>query len=312
MSASRCSNRFVEAGGNFIDTADVYSRGASEEIIGRWLAGRRRDDLVIATKVRFGTDDPAARGVNRFGLSRKHIMSAVEASLRRLQDRLHRSLSGPSLGSGRTAGGNAEHARHARAERQGALSRRQQLHRLAAPEGVDMAQAHGWEPFVCLQPLYNLLDRDIEWELLPVCRNEGLGVIPWSPLRGGWLTGKFHRGMAGPPADSRVKGAEERGWSESWTRYGNEATWSVIDTLLAVSEAAGKTPAQVALNWVSRRPGVTAPIVGARTVEQLDANIGSTGWSLTPEQAKKLDDASARRLPYPYEQQARLAQPRPT
>jgi aryl-alcohol dehydrogenase-like predicted oxidoreductase len=305
--STRMLERFVAAGGNFIDTADVYSRGASEEIIGRWLAGKRRDDFVIATKVRFGTDDPAARGVNRFGLSRKHIMSAVEASLRRLKtdyiDLYQVHLWDPGTPLEETLGTLDTLVKGGKVRYLGASN----FTGWQLQKAVDLARANGCEPFVSLQPLYNLLDRDIEWELLPVCRNEGLGVISWSPLRGGWLSGKFRRGMAGPPDESRVNGAEERGWSESWTRYANEATWSVIDALLAVSKETGKTPAQVALRWVSGRPGVTAPIMGARNLEQLDANLGSIGWSLTPEQTKKLDEASARRLPYPYETQARMA-----
>lgn len=141
---------------------------------------------------------------------------------------------------------------------------------------------------------------------MPVCRNEGLGFIAWSPLRGGWLSGKFHRGMSEPPENSRVRGAEQRGWSESWTRYNNEGTWLVIDTLQAVAKETAKTPAQVALNWVLRRPGVTGPIIGARSLQQLDDNIAASGWSLTDEQVKRLDTASAKPLPYPYESHSRL------
>jgi aryl-alcohol dehydrogenase-like predicted oxidoreductase len=131
--------------------------------------------------------------------------------------------------------------------------------------------------------------------------NEGLGVIPWSPLRGGWLSGKYQRGMAAPPENTRVKVAEERGWSESWSRYNTEATWTVIDTLCEVAAEAGKSPAQVALNWVLNRPGVTAPIIGVRTIEQLEDNLAATDWTLTPEQQEKLTKVSEVRLPYPYD-----------
>jgi aryl-alcohol dehydrogenase-like predicted oxidoreductase len=151
-----------------------------------------------------------------------------------------------------------------------------------------------------LQPLYNLLDRDTEWELLPVCRNEGLGVIPWSPLRGGWLSGKVRRGMTSPPSGTRLEIAESRGMSEKWSAYDNEHTWRVLDELFAVADEAGKTPAQVALRWLLQRPGVTAPIIGARNREQLDANLGSTGWALTEDHLARLAEASAKPLPYPY------------
>jgi aryl-alcohol dehydrogenase-like predicted oxidoreductase len=158
----------------------------------------------------------------------------------------------------------------------------------------------GWEPFTCLQPLYNLLDRQIEWELLPVCQNEGAGVLPWSPLRGGWLSGKFRRGMAAPPEVSRVKMAEEQGWSEAWSIYNNDRTWSVLDALFAVAEEAGKTPAQVALNWLLQRPGVTAPIIGARTMEQLEVNLAATGWSLSVEHMARLSQVSEIETPFIY------------
>jgi aryl-alcohol dehydrogenase-like predicted oxidoreductase len=291
-------DRFVEAGGNFIDTADVYSRGASEAVVGRWLAGKQRDDLVIATKVRF----PMGEGPNDVGLSRKHILSSVDQSLRRLGteyidlyqvhcwdhstpleetlstlDSLVRSGKVRYIGASNYAGWQLQKA-------------------------IDLSRRMGWEPFVCLQPQYNLLCRPTEWELLPVCQNEGLGVIPWSPLRGGWLSGKYRRGMTEPPAGTRVAVAEEQGWSESWSAYNNERTWSLLDTLFAVAEEAGKSPAQVAINWLLRQPGVTAPIIGARTMPQLETNLGSAGWQLDEHAMEHLDRASAIEMPYPYEQ----------
>ena len=166
-------------------------------------------------------------------------------------------------------------------------------------KAIDLSRHNGWEPFACLQPLYNLLDRSTEWELIPVCQNEGLGVIPWSPLRGGWLSGKFRRGMTAPPSDTRVKAAEEMGWSESWSAYNNERTWSILDELFAVAEEAGKAPAQVALNWLLQRPGVTAPIIGARSLEQLEANLGASGWALSGEQAARLTQAGEMQALYP-------------
>jgi aryl-alcohol dehydrogenase-like predicted oxidoreductase len=167
-------------------------------------------------------------------------------------------------------------------------------------KAIDLSRANGWEPFTCLQPLYNLLDRSIEWELLPVCRSEGVGVIPWSPLRGGWLSGKYRRGMSGPPAGTRIEDAEKEGWGERWSEYATDRTWNVIDALLAVAEEVGKTPAQVALNWMLTRPGITAPILGVRTMAHLEDNLGATGWALSAEQMDRLNHASDVARPYPY------------
>ena len=290
-------NRFVEVGGNFIDSANVYTHGASEEILGRWLKEKRRDDFVIATKVRFGMGP----GPNDLGLSRKHILSAVEASLRRLNteyldlyqvhcwdnkaplvetlaalDTLVKSGKVRYIGASNFSGWQLQKA-------------------------IDLSRHNGWEPFSCLQPQYNLLERGIEWELVPVCLNEGVGIIPWSPLRGGWLSGKYQRGMQRPPEGSRVETAEQKGWSEAWSAYANEHTWSILDALFAVAHEAGKQPAQVALNWLLQKPGVTAPITGARTMDQLENNLGGSGWTLTPDQFARLEKASLPGLPYPYD-----------
>jgi aryl-alcohol dehydrogenase-like predicted oxidoreductase len=289
-------DHFVEAGGNFIDTADVYTRGASEEVVGRWLKDKSRDDFVIATKVRF----PMGEGPNDVGLSRKHILAAVEASLRRLGTdyidlyQVHNWDRGTPLEE--TLSTLDGLVRSGKARYIGVSN----YTGWQLQKAIDLSRYKGWEPFVCLQPLYNLLDRSTEWELLPICQNEGLGVIPWSPLRGGWLSGKYRRGMAAPPEDTRVKAAEEHGWSESWSAYANERTWGVLDVLFEVAEETGKTPAQVALNWVWGRPGITAPIIGARTLEQLKDNVGAVGWLLSEEQLARLNQASNVTPPYPY------------
>jgi aryl-alcohol dehydrogenase-like predicted oxidoreductase len=290
-------DRFVEAGGNFIDTADVYTQGASEEIVGRWLQDKPRDDFVIATKVRF----PMGDGPNDVGLSRKHILAGVEASLRRLGtdyiDLYQVHCWDRATPLAETLSTLNELVRAGKVRYIGASN----YSGWQLQKAVDLSRQMGWEPFSCLQPLYNLLDRSVEWELIPVCQNEGLGVIPWSPLRGGWLTGKFHRGMEAPAAGSRIEKAEAEGWSEAWSTYNNEHTWSVLDELFAVAAEAGKTPAQVALNWVLQRPGVTAPIIGARTLDQLESNLGAAGWALGAAQMERLNDVSAKALPYPYD-----------
>ena len=288
--------RFAAAGGNFIDTADVYGQGVSETITGQWLKGKRREDWVIATKVRFRVGE----GVNDEGLSRKHILASVEGSLRRLGceyidlyqvhswwdkinleetldtlDTLVQSGKVRYLGMSNFRGWQLQKA-------------------------IDLSRMREWEPFVCLQPLYNLLDRGIEYEMVPICQNEGLGIIPWSPLRGGWLSGKYRRGMTTPPEGSRVDTATKQGWSESWDTYDNEHTWSVLDALLGVAQEAGKTPAQVALQWLLQRPGVTAPIVGARNLQQLEDDLGAIGWTMADEHLSRLNEVSAPQKIYPY------------
>jgi aryl-alcohol dehydrogenase-like predicted oxidoreductase len=290
-------DRFIETGANFIDTADVYSRGISEEIVGRWLKDKARDDLVIATKVRF----PMGDGPNEIGISRKHILAGVENSLRRLNTdyidlyQVHCWDNGTPLEE--TLSTLDSLVKSGKVRYIGVSN----FNGWQLQKALDLSRNMGWEPFSCLQPQYNLLCRSTEWELIPVCQNEGLGVIPWSPLKGGWLSGKYQRGMTAAPKGSRVEIAEEKGWSESWSAYNNEHTWTVLDALFAVAEDVGKTPAQVALNWLLQRPGVTAPIIGARTMAQLEDNLKASGWSLNEEQMAQLNQASELTLPYPYD-----------
>ncbi len=286
----RILDEFVEAGGTLIDTADTYSAGASEVILGHWLKTKDRDDLVIATKV-YGEAGP---GLPVRGTGRKHIMAAVEASLRRLQtdfidlyqmhvyddatpfeetlttlDALVRSGKVRFIGASNYAGWQLQKA-------------------------IDVSRHLGLEPYVSLQPLYNLLDRDAEHELIPVCRNEGAGVIAWSPLAGGWLSGKYTRDLGAPPPGARASAAD-------WQSRDTDRTWRVIDTLTTVAAEVGRTPAQVALRWVAQRPGLTAPIIGVRTPTQLADNLGATGWELDDEQLHRLTEAGATPPPYPHD-----------
>jgi len=288
-------DRFVEAGGNFIDTADVYTRGVSEEFIGNWLKNKTRSEVILATKVRFTMGDD----VNNTGLSRSHILDAVDKSLQRLQTdyidlyQVHCWDRGTPLEETlSTLDGlvKAGKVRYIGVSNYTAWQ---------LQKAVDISRQNGWEVFTCLQPLYNLLDRYIEWGLVEVCANEGIGIIPWSPLRGGWLTGKYQRGMENPPEGSRIEIADEHGWSEGWSNYAHDRTWHVIDTLMDVANETGKEPAQVALNWCKDQPQVTAPIIGVRNMKQLDSNLGSVGWKLSEEQLQKLNEASHLKAPYP-------------
>ncbi|RCW69797.1 aldo/keto reductase [Saliterribacillus persicus] len=293
-------DRYKAEGGNFLDTADVYTRGASEEIVGSWLQKQNRDDFVLATKVRF----PMGEGPNDVGLSRKHIISGVKESLRRLKtdyiDLYQVHAWDPRTPLEETLSTLNDLVREGLVRYIGASNYKGwQLQK-----AIDMSEKNGWEKFVCLQPQYNLLTRATEWELIDVCENEGLGVIPWSPLRGGWLSGKFTRELSKPPENTRIAEADKKGYSETWDMYNNETTWNLIDTLIEVAKEVNKTPAQTAINWLLNKRGVTAPIIGARNREQLEANLGSAGWSLNDNQMARLDRASDLFVSYPYDQAA--------
>ncbi len=290
-------DRFVEAGGNFIDTANVYSRGISEDIVGKWLSKQTRDDLVIATKVRF----PMGEGPNDVGLSRKHILASVEASLKRLQtdyiDLFQVHCWDPHTPLKETLSTLNDLVRSGNVRYIGVSN----FAGWQLQKALDISRERHWERFVCLQPQYNLLTRSTEWELIPVCLKEGLGVIPWSPLRGGWLSGRYRRGMTTPPVDSRVEQATKENWGERWSNYDNEFTWNLIDTLFEIAEEAGKSVAQVSLNWLLQQPGVTSPIIGVRTMTHLEDNINATGWRLSDDHMSRLNSASKPALPYPYD-----------
>jgi aryl-alcohol dehydrogenase-like predicted oxidoreductase len=285
--------RFLEAGGNFIDTADVYETGLSEEITGRAIKDVR-DDVVLATKVRF----PMGDGPNDVGLSRKHVLAGCEASLRRLGTDYIDLYQ--------------VHMWDAATPLEETLSALTDLVRAGKVRYIGVSNFTGWqlmkalcvselgrfERFVSLQPQYSLVERNIEREVLPVCREEGLGVIPWGPLGGGFLSGKYRRGEE-PPGDSRIAEVPDE-FEESWTRRNVERNWRTLDVVGEISEETGKSYAQIALNWLLRQEGITAPIIGARRVEQLEDNLGAAGWELSPEQVARLSEVSAIEDVYPH------------
>jgi aryl-alcohol dehydrogenase-like predicted oxidoreductase len=283
---------FLDAGGNFVDTADVYADGASEEITGRAL-GARRDGVVLATKVRF----PTGLGPNDRGASRAHIRMGIEASLRRLGtdwiDLYQIHCWDSSTPIEETVSTLDDLVREGKIRYAGASN--YTAWQLAKSLGV--AALHGWEPFVSLQPEYSLITRDIERELLPLCREEGLAVLPWSPLAGGVLTGKYREGEEFPEG-TRGGDTEE---SIEFTYRLHERAWNIVEAVRKVAEEAGRTPSQVALNWVASQPGVTAPIIGARTLTQLEDNLGAVGWQLEEEHRTALLWASAFPRGYPYD-----------
>jgi aryl-alcohol dehydrogenase-like predicted oxidoreductase len=285
--------RFLEAGGNFVDTADVYTKGLSEEITGRAIKGVR-DDVVLATKVRF----PMGEGPNDVGLSRKHVIGGCEHSLRRLGTdyidlyQVHCWDGATPLEETLSALSDLVRAGKVRYVGVSNFTAWQLM------KSVSLSDALGFERFVCLQPQYSLVERNIEREVLPVCEEEGLGVIPWSPLGGGFLSGKYRRGEE-PPQGSRISEAVES-MEEYWDRRATERNWRVLDVVGRISEETGKSYAQISLNWLLRQPAVTAPIIGARTLDQLEDNLGASGWELDEAQVSDLSEAGALEDVYPY------------
>jgi aryl-alcohol dehydrogenase-like predicted oxidoreductase len=293
-------DRFIEAGGNFVDTADVYAAGRSEEIIGRWFADRPADvtePVVLANKGRF----PAAGdgSPNAAGLSARHLTRALDASLRRL-----------GLDSVDLYQVHAYDALTPVEETLRTLDRFIQAGKIRyyglsnftgwqLTKAVHLARALNVAEPVTLQPQYSLLSREIEWEIVPACLDAGLGLLPWSPLGGGWLSGKYRRDQR-PTGDTRLGDDPNRGM-EAYDRRGTEQTWNVIDEVQKIAEDRGVSMAQVALAWVTARPAVTATILGARTLEQLEANLGAADLELTAAETAVLDAASHPAVAdYPY------------
>lgn len=290
-------DRFVEAGGTFIDTADVYAAGVSESMIGRWLANRpgMRDRVVLATKGRF----PMGDGPLDAGLSRAYLSRALDASLRRLGVEavdLYQAHGWDPLTPVEETLRFYDDAVRAGKIRAAGVSN---FLGWQVQRAVLTARHHGWTPVATLQPQYNLLAREIEWEVLPVCVEEGVAVLPWSPLGGGWLTGKYAR-------DARPEGATRLGEDpargvEAYDKRNTERTWRVLDAVQRVAEGRGVTMAQVALSWVIDRPAVASTALGARSLRQLEDNLGAAGLHLGPDETAGLDAASAPPTPdYPY------------
>ncbi|MGH8892542.1 MAG: aldo/keto reductase [Actinomycetes bacterium] len=290
---------FVEAGGTFVDTADVYTAGAAEEIVGRWLAKRPddvRDRVVLATKARMAMGSDA----NDVGLSRRHLDRALEASLRRLGVEtidLYQPHAWDPLTPVEETLRFFDDAVRAGKVRYLGLSN---FAGWQVQKTVDAADRRGWPRPVTLQPLYNLISREIEWEIVPACQESGLGLLPWSPLGGGWLTGKYTRDQR-PGGATRLGEDPARGVEAYDTRSGSERTWAVIDALQEVADGRGVPMGRVALAWVHDRPAVTSVILGARTTGQLTDNLGAVGLHLTDEETARLDAASdPAPADYPY------------
>jgi aryl-alcohol dehydrogenase-like predicted oxidoreductase len=287
-------DRYRESGGNYIDVADSYNGGESERIVGAWVESRRaRREMLLGTKVFF----PTGTGPNDAGLSRRHILDSVDESLGRLRTdwidlyQLHCFDRMTPLEE--TLGALDHLVRSGRVRYVGVSN----FTPSQLAKGLMICGRGALARLSTLQLEYSLLVRSPEWELLPLCAEEGVGTLAWSPLAGGWLSGKYRRD-GDLPAESRA-GRGDR-WDDASEQRGGEHTWGIIEELQHVAAENGRVPAQVALNWLLCRKAVTCPIMGARTVEQLEENLGAVGWALTAGEVERLDRASAVPEPYPY------------
>jgi aryl-alcohol dehydrogenase-like predicted oxidoreductase len=278
----RIIHRALDAGINFIDTADVYSRGESEEIVGKALAGGRREHVVLATKVH-GTmgDDP-----NQFGNSRRWIVKEVENSLRRLQTdwidlyQIHRPE--PDTDIDETLGALTDLVRAGKVRYVGSST-------FPASQIVEaqwVAQRRGRERFVCEQPPYSLLVREIEKDMLPTAQRHGMGVIPWGPLNGGWLSGRYRKGED-PPESRRAQRLPGR---YDLSDPGNQRKLDAADALATLAEDAGMTLIEMALAFVIRHPAVTSAIIGPRTMEHLESQITAAEVTLSDDLLDRIDE----------------------
>ena len=287
--ARRLVDICLEAGVNLFDTADVYSNGASEDVLGKAIKGRR-DAVLISTKASLPTGD----GANDRGSSRSRLIRSVEAALKRLGTdhidifQLHAFDASTPVEEVVSTLDRLVQDGKLRYTGVSNFSGWQIMKSLAA------AERHGWTRYVANQVYYSLVGRDYEWDLMPLGADQGLGALVWSPLGWGRLTGKISRGKP-LPAGSRLHETADFG-----PPVEDELLFRVVDALEEVAAETAKTVPQVAINWLVSRPTVSSVIIGARNEEQLRQNLGAVGWSLTKEQIEKLDRASAVTAPYPH------------
>ena len=298
--ASRLIDICLEAGVNLFDTADIYSGGRSEEVLGKALAGRR-DQVLLSTKAAFRMDN----GPNELGSSRYHLIRACEDSLRRLKtDHIDiYTMHGfdaltPVEETLRTLDTLVQSGK----VRYIACSNFSGWHLM---KSLATAQTYGWTRYVAHQAFYSLVGREYEWELMPLALDQKVGTIVWSPLASGVLSGKIRRNQPAPEG-SRVQQIGSEG-----SRIPDEKVYEIVDMLDVIAEETGKSVSQIALNWLLQRPTVASVIVGARNEEQLKLNLGAVGWNLTAEQVAKLDKASEIPTIYPYWHQRPFAERNP-
>jgi aryl-alcohol dehydrogenase-like predicted oxidoreductase len=291
-------NAAVDAGVGFFDTADVYGQdGLTERVIGRWFErDGRRDEVVLATKCRFRM----ARGPNGSGASRLRVMRACEESLRRLRtdriDLYQIHMQDIETPEEETLRALDDLVAHGKVLYVGASN--YAAYRLV--DSIWHARSRNFARFVSLQAQYSLVVRDIEREHIPACREHGIGLLPWSPLAGGFLSGKYRRADRPPP------GSRLEQWKDRWGRLDSERNWAVVEVLRAVADEIGATASQVALAWLLRKPTVSSVIFGARSLAQLAENVAAAALELPHSAMQRLDEASAIELGYPYDFMARV------
>jgi len=289
---------FLDAGGTLVDTADVYGAGRSEEIIGRWLASRPAEvtrRVVLATKGRFPVEDSP----NGAGLSAVHLTRALEGSLRRLGveavDLYQLHAFDPWTPLEETLRTLEGFARAGKIRYWGVSN----FTGWQLTKAVHLARALNVPGPVTVQPQYSLLVRETEWEIVPAALDTGLGLLPWSPLGGGWLSGKYQRDVR-PSGATRLGEDPARGM-EAYDRRGTARTWDVIEAVRKIAAGRCASMAEVAVAWVTARPGVTSTILGARTLAQLQANLRAADLQLAPQETAQLDAVSdPRPADYPY------------
>lgn len=288
--ATRLVDLCLDAGVNLFDTANVYSAGMSEEILGKAIKGKR-NQVLISSKATF----PMGDGTNDFGSSRAHLIRSCEDSLRRMEldhlDIYH--MHGFDANTPVEETLNALHNLIQSGKvRYIGCSNFSGWHLM---KSLSVSERYGWAKYICHQAYYSLVNREFEWELMSLALDQGVGTMVWSPLASGLLSGKYRRGQPKPDARVSQGGSPVPGFAVS-----EEILYKTVDALTDVAKETEKTVAQVALNWLLQRPSVDCLVIGARNEEQLKQNLGATGWNLSIGQVKKLDAASEVAPAYPY------------
>lgn len=300
--ATRLVDICLEAGLNMFDSADVYSGGLAEEVLGQAIRSRR-EQVLISTKATFRTGP----GVNDVGSSRQYLLRAVEASLRRLGTDtidLYQMHGFDALTPVEETLATLDDLVRSGKVRYIGCSNFSGWHLM---KSLAASERHSLTRYVAHQAYYSLVGRDYEWELMPLALDQHVGTVVWSPLGWGRLTGKLRRGQP-PPETSRLQSQRQ---VDAAPPLSDEYLFQVVEALDAVARETGKSVPQIALNWLLQRPSVASVIIGARTEEQLRQNLGAVGWNLTPEQVARLDAASATTPAYPYWHQRGFADRNP-
>jgi aryl-alcohol dehydrogenase-like predicted oxidoreductase len=294
----------MEAGLNFFDTADIYSFGASESVLGAAIKHLRREDVLISTKATFGF----GKGANDVGSSRYHLIQSLDASLKRLGTdyvdvyHMHETDSLTPVDETLSTLENFVQSGKVRYIACSNFSGWRLM------KSLSLSERHGWSRYVGHQVYYSLVGRDYEHELMPLALDQGIGALIWSPLGWGRLTGKIRR-ETGIPKESRLN---SKMVSDAGPQVPEEYLYKVVEAIDGIANETGKSVPQIALNWLLRRPTVSSLIIGARNEQQLRQNLGAVGWSLTPQQVAALDAASDLPLPYPYWHQHQFEERNPT